>query len=114
MIEYEQSDRAVAALDAVVAQTSGMIAGYEDGLVAGMMSSSMVGFRLRYIARSIGRFLVLTIMSSAVATACSWLRRRTILSGSRRQSDDHLARYSAWPERRLARLFLGINCQPAK
>jgi hypothetical protein len=37
MIEDERFDRAVAALDTVVAQTSGMTAGYEDGLAAGMM-----------------------------------------------------------------------------
>ena len=35
--EDKRFDRAVVALDAVVAQTSGMTAGYEDGLVAGAM-----------------------------------------------------------------------------
>jgi hypothetical protein len=33
----ERFDRAVAALDSVVAQTTSMSPGYEDGLVAGMM-----------------------------------------------------------------------------
>ena len=88
MIEDYRFDRAVLALDAAMAQTTITSAGYEDGLVAGMMDFSTAGFHLRHIARSIGPPLVLTSMSSVVVIDCLCLRRWTILSINVRQSDE--------------------------
>jgi hypothetical protein len=62
----ERFDRAVVTLDAVIAQTARMNAGYEDSLVAGVMDF-LHGWFSSEIYRTIDwAVLVLTNMSSVV------------------------------------------------
>jgi hypothetical protein len=82
----ERFDRAVAALDSVVAQTTSMSPGYEDGLVAGMMDF-LHGWFADESYRAIKRLLQApTNMTSAGDTEYSCLHLWIITFGGKRPS----------------------------